>query len=174
MNDWPNNAAAEVDRVMTQSLAVACAAVALLIGVLFYLFVRPEAAAFVPAALHHPQAVGAAVTMLGQWLPTFCHTAGFSLATALIAGLSTRAIIGAATFWGAANLLFEFGQHASVRVALPDFSAVNRRLAGTEFAERFFTQGCFDYADLAAAVAGAGVAVLIGCLLLRRRRQAIG
>jgi hypothetical protein len=151
-------------------VAMTAAVMALSLGALVYLLVRPDAVAFVPRALHRPLLVGPVIAQLAHWLPSFCHVLGFSLATALGAGFSRRSVTCSAMFWVAVNLLFEIGQHPAAR------DAVNGLLGGSSSwplasVRQYCLNGTFDKADMAAAVVGAVAAWGIGCWATPRKLE---
>ena len=99
----------------------------------------------------------------GRWLPTFTHVMAWSLIAAGVLSLRSTKALGAVCFlmlvmnWG-----FELGQ--LFKPAINDLLEIlpfSAPLAGlADWVTRYFIQGTFDWADMAAAVAGAGLAFI--------------
>lgn len=130
-------------------------------GVLVYLTDRDPARAWLmpslPALAGH-LSWGAA----GGWLPSAAHTAAFSLftAAALPARLAWRG--GACAAWFFINAAFEAGQHPALRDSLG--AALQHPLVPAAWSQalaRYFVNGRFDVADIAAAAAGAAAAAAV-------------
>jgi hypothetical protein len=110
------------------------------------------------AGLAGPLSLGAA----GAWLPSAAHTAAFSLftAAALPARLAWRG--GACAAWFFINAAFEAGQHPAFRDSLG--AAIQQHLGPAAWSQalaRYFVNGRFDVADIAAAAAGAAAAATV-------------
>jgi hypothetical protein len=142
---------------------VIAATLALLAGVLIYVTARPAGSVYLlPASVMMPQQ-GSPFGIAAVFLPSFLHVLAFTLLTAAILRPRTHGGIAAiAGVWCAINVLFVICQHTLIapRIAasLPDWFA---RVALLENVGPYFLRGTFDYADIAAAVAGAGVAWLL-------------
>lgn len=149
----------------------ATAAGALLLGVLVYLADRSgSSAAMLPRidALAGRHVFGAA----GQWLPSFAHAFAFSLLTAAALPAGAAQGYAACVFWGAVNVLCEFGQHAAIREHLA--AALQHhfgRAPPVQWAADYFLRGTFDVGDLIAACLGAlGAAGMLHLVRTRRER----
>lgn len=133
----------------------------LLLGVLVYLTDRSPLPALPP--VHVPGLSGARwFGPAADWLPALAHTAGFGLLGA--AALPPRGPWAAlaCVFWGLVNVLAELGQLPRVDQVVADAvlgSLGDGRVAS--FVARYFTYGIFDVKDLAAAVAGMVIALLV-------------
>ncbi len=133
------------------ALLLAVAITALALGTLVYLTDRaPGHAVLVP----HLAGFGAAPILgaAGAWLPSFVHPLAFALLTAAVLPPTSPWRYGGCAAWGAVNVAFELGQHATLKgawLAAMATGAVPSPLA------RYFILGSFDGADLVAAVAGA-------------------
>jgi hypothetical protein len=140
----------------------AAAGVALLcLGVAIYALARATPVWFLPPPLHAP-GLPAMLTRLTGALPTFAHTAALSLLTASLLGGPALRAYAACAAWTATNILFEIGQHASVRVRLvaqlPSWFDQTWLLDQTR---SYFLNGSFDYQDIVAALLGGGTALLV-------------
>lgn len=113
----------------------------LVIGLLFYLYFRPEGSAVLLQMLPVVHNIEGAIYYREQvnWLPSFLHVLSFSLLTWLLLA-RCHAVLCAVT-WCTINLFFEFAQIEA-------------------FSEIYFP-GTFDPADIIACLAGALVAVLM-------------
>lgn len=140
---------------------VATGGALLCIGVALYALARETPAWFLPTGLH-ANLLPAALSRLAGSIPTFAHTAALSLLTASIIGSSPGRAVAACAAWTMTNLLFELGQHASVRVWL--VARLPRWFDHTWLLDQtrsYFLNGSFDYQDIFAAVLGGAVALLV-------------
>lgn len=112
---------------------------ALLLGLVFYLLLRPEESTpllrLLPLIPNVPQANTLAHTL--NWLPSFIHVFSFSLITWFILG--RRYALLSTSIWCAINLFFEFIQY--IPESLKIFSD--------------YYSGTFDIADVLACLSGA-------------------
>lgn len=150
-------------RVNRRQLAIGSAS--LLMGVGYYLALRPAGSVwFLPAALHVEARIPHAVGHLTGAFPTFSHTLAFSLLSAgvVAAGRRFGAVICAA--WLAIEMAFEFGQHAAISTTLiAHLPLWIDRVWLLGNAPRYFARGTFDVTDIAASAVGAVIALLIIC-----------
>jgi hypothetical protein len=130
---------------------LALGAAFLLVGAAVYSFARRAQIDGLPQALHFPGALRLPVLLAGS-LPTFAHTAAFSLMTAAVLGSRRYAAWRVCAIWVGVNAGFELGQHPSLRPwlngALVDAPWPFDSLRG------YFARGTFDVADLGAAALG--------------------
>ncbi len=140
---------------------LATAGLALLLGAAIYLVDRPAGSAWLVPSAWQAAKPGRGFGAVGQWLPSLVHAFAFSVLTAWLlprrAGCAAAACLG----WALVDSLAEIGQHSAVSAPLAaalaaafDSAPLAARLA------RYFTQGTFDPADLAAALAGSALAYL--------------
>jgi glycopeptide antibiotics resistance protein len=131
----------------------ATAVIALLLGIAYYWFTRPQSSvaflAFLPV-LPLNQYLSFFTQWLG-WLPSFLHVFSFSLLTYLAFG--RRHLLFSSILWGAINSLFEIGQALPLGIIqlLPDVFNL----------QSYFAHGVFDIFDLMACVLGALAAWVI-------------
>lgn len=123
----------------------------LLSGFLVYVLVRD------PADLGWLPATPAPALPFADWsgpLPSFLHTLGFILLTAVVAGVRRRGPLAVVSLaWVSVESLFEIGQHPLLAGALASGLSGLPGLAG---AGPYFVNGTFDPLDLlAVALAGA-------------------
>lgn len=148
------------------------ATLALLTGVLIYVTARPAGSVYL---------LPSSVTMLARrslfgtadaFLPSFLHVLAFTLLTvAILRPRSRGGIAAVAGAWCATNVLFEIGQHTLIaRLIAASLPAWFGHVALLENVGPYFLRGTFDYADIAAAVAGGSVAYLI-CMLSGHKRR---
>jgi len=115
-------------------------------------------------ALAHLAGVGGSMAApwfgsVGAWLPSLVHPFAFSLYTAALRAPGARTTYLACAVWGLVNVAFELGQHPRVGPVLAGYLDSAFGAAGVARAlADYFTHGHFDPADLAATVAGAGLA----------------
>lgn len=139
----------------------ATAGLALLLGAAVYLVDRPAGSAWLLPAAWQAATPGRGFGSVGQWLPSLVHAFAFSVLTACLlprrAGRAASACLG----WALVDSLAEIGQHAALAAPLAaalapafDVAPLAMRLA------RYFMQGTFDPADLAAGLAGSALAYL--------------
>jgi hypothetical protein len=140
---------------------VATGGALLCIGASLYALARESPVWFLPPALHL-SVLPAELSRLAGSLPTFTHTAALSLLTASFIGNGTWRAVAACAAWTATNILFELGQHAAARVWL--VARVPRWFDHTWLLDQtrsYFLNGSFDYQDIAAAVLGGAVALVV-------------
>jgi hypothetical protein len=142
---------------------VSAAVAVLAFGAVFYMVGRPVGHAYL--LISAPQFLKTPIPSLGGiggWLPSFLHVFAFTLlTTALLSRRSLRASAGVATAWCVTDALFELGQHPAVAPLIA--AALPTWFAGVPLLENtgpYFLRGSFDPLDLAATVAGGGVAFL--------------
>ncbi len=148
----------------------------LLIGTLVYLLDRPAGTAWLLPTqwqsrlqLSSPSRFGD----IGGWLPSFAHGFAFSMLTALLLPLRRRFAAAACMGWALVDGLAEVGQHSAVSGWLARL--IESAFGGSPWAAqvgRYFSRGVFDPADLAAGLAGCGLAYLaLHVTVLRHRRR---
>ena len=94
-------------------------------------------------------------------LPSFLHTLGFILLTAVAAGVRRRGSLAVVSLtWVGVESLFEIGQHPLLAGAL---AAGLSGLPGLAGAGSYFVNGTFDPLDLLAVVLAGGLAWALGC-----------
>jgi hypothetical protein len=147
------------DLARSNAPGTAIAVCALVVGVAAYAFLRPHAAAFLPAGWHRPQMHGLPTWLLGG-LPTFVHTLAMALLTAVVIGSERAATLRAVcAAWCAVEIAFELMQHAALRPALlATLSADAEASSWTAPFANFVRRGTFDSLDIAAALLAASVA----------------
>lgn len=133
----------------------------LLLGVLVYVADRSPLPALPPLQL--PGVTGSRwFGSAADWLPALAHTAGFGLLTAAAVPPRGPWALLACLGWGMVNVLAEIGQLPRVDQWIAEVvlgSLGEGRVTG--FVARYFTHGIFDPLDLAAAVAGTVIALLV-------------
>ena len=132
------------------SLVLVTASFALLLGLVYYWFTRPQNSAVLLSllpALPLNEHLSFLTQWLG-WLPSFIHVFAFSLLTYW--ALGCRHILFSSVLWGVVNSLFEIAQALPARMIqlLPDVVNLQSYLA----------HGVFDIFDLLACVMGAWAA----------------
>lgn len=128
-------------------------------GTLVYLLDRPAGSAWLLPAAWQSGSARAWFGAAGQWLPSFAHTFGFGVLTALCLPWRPLPMAAACATWAAIDTLAEIGQHPAWSSALAQGLA--RATADHPLAlqiGRYFTRGAFDAADVAAGLAGAALA----------------
>ena len=145
------------ERVTTGAALCALAA-----GLLVYGVARdPAGLAWLPAALSPAWPTAVVPAAWTGPLPSFLHTLGFILLTAVAAGLHRRASLAVVSLaWVGVEWLFEFGQHPALA---GDLAAGLSGLPGLELAGAYFVRGTFDPLDLLAVVLAGGLAWALGC-----------
>lgn len=150
------------DRRGPAMLALAfTAGAALLLGTAVYLLDRPAGSAWLIPPAWQAGTPGAWFGAIGPWLPSFVHAFAFSLLTAALLPRRPGCAALACVAWGLVNALAEVGQHPAVSAQLA--AGLQRAFEGAPLAARvgrYFVQGSFDTADLAAALAGSALAYL--------------
>ncbi|MBI5716760.1 MAG: hypothetical protein HZC37_03640 [Burkholderiales bacterium] len=155
------------------ALAVA-AGLALLLGAGVYLLDRPAGSAWLIPAAWQAGAPGAWFGAIGAWLPSFVHTFAFSVLVAWLLPRRLAFIAAACLSWALVDTLAEYGQHAAVSSSVA--SALEAWFSHSQVAMqvgRYFTQGSFALADVAAGLAGSAaafVALCLACPEIRRPR----
>jgi len=123
-------------------------------GLLVYVLVRD------PAHLAWLPAMPSPAVAFADWsgpLPSFLHTLGFILLTAVVAGVRRRASLAIVSLaWVGVESLFEIGQHPLLAGALA------AGLPGLAGAGSYFTNGTFDPLDLLAVAVAGGLAWALG------------
>ena len=129
---------------------IATAVIALLLGVAYYWFTRPQSStaflSLLPAFRLTQNSIFFA-RWLG-WFPTFAHVFAFTLLTYL--ALGRRNLLFACILWGGINALSELGQALPAEIIhlFPDVFNL----------QAYFSNGVFDPLDLSACVIGAWTA----------------
>lgn len=141
---------------------VLIAAIAIVIGVSVYAWLRPSPAAFLPAAWHSPGRYPSLIAATAAF-PTFVHALAMPLLTVALLRLDRASGIAATcAAWCAVEIVFEVVQHRgigrSLLARLP--AAVADSGAGASFAN-FVRSGTFDPLDVAAAVLATATAYAI-------------
>jgi hypothetical protein len=130
------------------------------LGGLVYLIDRPvHGLPFLGHCAGHASLFAQFLSDVGLIFPAFAHPLGFALLTAAVIGGGRAGAVGTVVFWSAVNLLFEAGQHSAfapwIVARLPEGFAPG--FLGTSL-RYYFLNGTFDPMDVAAIVAGSGVA----------------
>ncbi|MCW5636017.1 MAG: hypothetical protein KIT17_21960 [Rubrivivax sp.] len=142
-------------------LPVAAAVASLVLGLLVYLLDRPAgSAALLPAPWHAGSPLGL-FGAAGAWLPSLVHAFSFAILTAWALPRRRGMAAGACIGWAVIDTLAELAQLPAL--AMPLAAALlatfdHSALAGQ--VGRYFTQGSFAAADVAASLAGAALAYL--------------
>jgi len=140
---------------------VSVAMSALLAGLLLYLTDRPAGSAWLVPTVPRLQAT-ISLGSAGLWLPSFVHSFGFSLLTAVVLPACASWRYGACLGWFVVNAAFELGQLPRVAAWFADSTDQARGHSQlTQALIRYFMQGSFGIDDLAAAAAGALCAALV-------------
>lgn len=140
---------------------VACGALALAVGLLVYLSDRSGARPWPLSALPS-SAPGPLFGALGGWLPSFVHALAFGLFTVALLPARAGLRYGACAAWGAADAVFELGQHP--RLAAPLAQRLHEQFgdgAAVRTLANYFVHGTFDRGDIVAALLGALAAALL-------------
>ena len=141
---------------------VLVAVCALAIGVAAYAFLRPHAAAFLPAGLHRPLSHALPAAALGS-LSTFVHALAMPLLIAALIGARRGALLATVcAVWCAVEIGFELAQHPAV--GLPLLAGLPSALAETRpftAFSNFVRLGTFDPLDIAAAALASLVAFAV-------------
>lgn len=134
-----------------EATLIACMAIVL--GVAFYTFARPQPALFLPADWHSPQA-HALPALLCAGLPTFVHALAMPLLTAALLQPRKRIGLGAiCAAWCVVEIAFEAAQHPRIGPALLAHLLVGEHgHTGPAPLASFVRTGTFDAIDVAAAV----------------------
>lgn len=139
-------------------VTTAVALLSLASGVVVYVLVRDSAVlAWLPAT-------PSPAVPFADWsgpLPSFLHTLGFILLTAVAAGVRRRGSLAVVSLaWVVVESLFELGQHPLLAGAL---AASLSGLPGLAGAGPYFVNGTFDPLDLLAVAVAGGLAWVLGC-----------
>jgi hypothetical protein len=128
--------------------------VALVLGALIYIVVRPGGSSYLSQVLSSPVP---ALTHLpfANNLPSFFHVFGFSLLTVAALGQRKYTLLSCLA-WLVVNVLFEVGQHTFIKQFLA------QHLALPELLENYFQRGTFDALDIALSSLGALAAYWVG------------
>ncbi len=87
--------------------------VALVLGSLIYVLVRPEGSSYLSCVFHYPLALSLEHFPFINNLPSLFHVLGFSLLTLAVLN-NHKYALASCLFWFAINVLFEVGQHSFV------------------------------------------------------------
>lgn len=138
------------------------AVVALLLGVLVYVFDRdPERTYFLSSAFSLRDAAVPVFGELGKHLPDFLHIYAFILLTCAVLRPGHKDLLKIVSLWLVIELFFEIGQHPALAPSLagmipPWFLNV----PVLENSAEYLLRGMFDPLDLLAILAGAIAAFL--------------
>ena len=159
------------DQPPARALApILIAGAAIVVGVAFYAFARPQPALFLPAAWHSPRAHALPAVLLGG-LPTFLHALAMPLLIAALLQLRRRidlATVCAA--WCGVEFAFELAQHPRIGHALiASLPTSERWSAATAPFASFVRTGTFDRIDVAAAALASLAAYALLCCPIERR-----
>jgi hypothetical protein len=113
---------------------------ALVLGALIYVAVRPEGSSYLSKIFSFPVAESIHVPFINN-LPSFFHVLGFSLLTLAVLGGRKYVLVNCLT-WLTVNLLFEVGQHAHIQHFLVNNTVLPKLL------ETYFQHGTFDVLDI--------------------------
>lgn len=131
----------------------------LLLGVLVYVTARPEGVLFLPEAFNLGHHFPTLLTSLTGSLPVFFHVVGLSLMTTAVLAPSKQVTVVICLGWVAINGLFELGQHATIFTWLSAWLPTGfQDIWLFEQTLRYFQNGTFDPADLAAILLAAAIA----------------
>jgi len=151
-----------VDSGTNATLALAfTAALTLLLGVAVYLLDRPAGSAWLIPSAWQAGTPDDWFGAIGPWLPSFVHAFAFSVFTACLLPRRPGFAALACIAWALVDAVAEFGQHPTV--SAPIVAGLQWAFDGAPLAVRvgrYFTQGAFDAADLAAGLAGSALAFL--------------
>lgn len=146
--------------------ALFCVAIlALICGVIVYIFVRDTPSLYLLTLLEFGQTdslqsadeTPSALLLFTGSLPTAVHTFAFTVFTALALGVSRRShVVFACFFWAAINTAFEFSQVADV---CPDLLLLNQSLLG-RVSCNYISAGTFDWLDIGSVILGSFAAYL--------------
>ena len=148
---------------------------ALLLGLAFYLLMRPAESVYLFSGLsvlpgHHLALLGKA----GQWLPSAIHAYVFILLTVVAVGNGPRVIYASALLWLSIGWLFEWGQYPAVAEQvleiIPEWFS---QVPILENSRNYFQNGSFDYLDLLATFLGALAALLTYQLTINKQGAAV-
>lgn len=123
---------------------------ALALGALIYVVVRPEGSSHLSQVLSFPISGLTYIPFVNN-LPSFFHVFSFSFVTVAILG-QRKYVLLSCLGWLTVNLLFELGQHALVKQFLAQHFTLSPWL------ENYFQRGTFDALDIAFSSLGAVVA----------------
>jgi hypothetical protein len=150
------------------------AGLTLALGAGVYLLDRPAGSAWLIPSAWQAQTPGPWFGRVGLWLPSFAHAFAFSVLTALLLPRRLGFAAAGCLTWALIDTLAECGQHAAASVPLA--SALEALLGNSAVAMqvgRYFTQGSFAAADVAAGLAGSAVAFAALWLAMPRRQGAV-
>jgi hypothetical protein len=134
---------------------------ALVLGALIYVVVRPEGSSYLNQGLSS-FIPGLSYFPFINNLPSFFHVVSFSLLTAVVLAGRKYAVLNCLT-WLTVNVVFEVGQHTLVQHFLEHQVELPQLLEG------YFQRGRFDVLDIAFSVLGALVAYYVIWLSWSRR-----
>jgi hypothetical protein len=129
--------------------------VALVLGSLIYVVVRPEGSSYLSHFLHFASPVSLETFPFINSLPSFFHVLGFSLLTIAVLGQRKYALA-SCLLWFVVNILFEFGQHPYF-VQWLDASNIEVARA----VDSYFRFGTFDVMDVILCNFGAVAAFVV-------------
>ena len=136
---------------------------ALLLGVLIYLFDRPaEHIYFISHSISFFNYTPNLFGIMGNHLPTFLHVFAFSMIMAGIIGCNKRGALAICSIWMLINIGFEIGQYQDIAMyvtpLIPDWFSHIPILENTEY---YFLYGKYDPYDVLAGIIGAVSAYIV-------------
>ena len=152
----------------------ATAALLLATGAAVYLLDRaPGTAMLLPSAWQRGGITGGDAAFFGElggWLPSLVHAFAFSTFTALLLPRRAGTAAAACAGWALVDTLAEIGQHPAIAPALA--AGLEQAFGAGILVDslgRYFVRGSFQPADVAAGLAGAGLAFM-GLMAVRAVR----
>lgn len=145
---------------------------ALVMGASVYLIDRaPDSALFIHGSPVHISLYGASANLFGAagyCLPSFFHVFAFTMFTAALVPLTKKLCVFICLFWFLLDSAFELGQKFPEQAVslVPGFFA---KLPLLNSAGAYFTNGTFDYLDLASIALGAVMAWFTLMAIANRR-----
>jgi hypothetical protein len=138
--------------------------VALFLGSLVYVVVRPEGSSYLSRVIHFALPVSFEVPFVNN-LPSFFHVLGFSLLTLAVLG-KRKYTLASCLLWLFVNVLFEFAQHPYIVQSLDaNYIELPRAL------DTYVRFGTFDALDIFFNVFGAVIAYGMVMLLGKLRQH---
>lgn len=148
---------------ITSRLQIAIGLLALVLGVILYLYDRPSSQIyFVPASFSLYHGKTALFGNIGYHLPTFLHTFAFCLLTAGLLAREIRHAFLICLFWLVIDGALEIAQQPSIaRIVIDYIPDWFNNIPVLENTASYFYQGRYDPTDLAAIVIGSVSAYLV-------------
>jgi hypothetical protein len=120
---------------------------ALVLGALIYVVVRPEGSSYLSKVVSFPISLLTTVPFINN-LPSFFHVFSFSLLTSIVLA-GRKYVMLSCLAWLVINIVFEIGQHTTAQHFLEHYVALPQRL------ENYFQRGTFDLLDVVFCCFGA-------------------